>query len=156
MNTQETFGYTTTNVTKENINSSFLTADIATFITNAEYPDFKSVIINNWDDDDNSEELMKNISSELDDNTLYLTTAYCSMKKYPEDKYYLFEPEPEKELLPVDDILNRGSKILEDNNWICINDYIRYEFQKAYVYRNKLGIQLVNYINKLMKNNKEE
>lgn len=68
----------------------------------------------------------------------YLITIYdgASTVEFPEDKWYLEEEDKEdgKELLPINDILERNGEAIEAAGFASINDYCTLEFHNPYVY----------------------
>ena len=143
----------TTNVREKRRGSqhtkSFLVSDIESFIrfTN---PDSKIIRLTYGYKSDKSdfEPIIEKYKD--NDNVVVCTTAYISTVEYPQDLYYLDKPEDNKLPLPVDYVLNRGSKLLTELGFIDVNDFVQYEYQVAFIYPNKLGQYVIDEMNKLV------
>lgn len=87
---------------------------------------------------------LDNFCSVFSDDTVILTTAYVSAEEFPEDEWYLDKPKPGLKKIPVNDILERESKLLESVGFININDFVQYEYKEAYIYGNEIGRKIAS------------
>lgn len=109
-------------------------------------------------------EYNENLKKEFDDyfadhksdNTVFCIAAYLSKKEFSEEEYYLYKEEEGKKPLPVDEILERDSKVLIESGFINVNDFIGYEYRVAFIYPNLPGLQVIEKINELMSESEEK
>lgn len=94
------------------------------------------------------EKTLKHVLDTFKENDcVIITDAYVSLNEFPNEIYTLDkQEEPDKELLPIDDVLKRESNLLEKLGFININDYIQYEYKVAFIYGNTNGKFLVEKI----------
>lgn len=85
------------------------------------------------------------LGAENDDKVI-LIDAFASTKEYPTEEYYLVCPEEGKKELPIKEVLERESKMLDDIGFESINFYVRYEYKIAYIYPNKIGLEVINFM----------
>ena len=93
------------------------------------------------------------------ENVAIATCAYVSMTEFGTDKYYdqnSYNTEyidrsikAGKKPIPFDEVIERESKLLESLNFYDINHFVEYENSKAYLYGNKLGKEILTYINEM-------
>lgn len=141
-------------------NELFMIEDMLSLLIRMERNDATVVFIQNYYG--TQEEKVKTIKEVLSlfenkDNVVILTWAYVSTDEFKEEEYYNqydFDKdyinesvENGKKPIPFDEVIERESKLLEDIGFIDINDFIGYEYSKAYLYDNTLGNEVVNFIN---------
>lgn len=85
-----------------------------------------------------------------------ITDAYISNTEFPASKYVLpnfdrTDSLDDREVIPVDEVLERESKLLESLGFISINDYVDYEWKVAYIYGNELGKKIANHLKEIVK-----
>lgn len=109
------------------------------------------------------ENIEKNISSFIDkENYIILTTAHISLDEFPIEEYTLFAvPGSEnKKPIPVMEVLNRDSIMLESIGFVNCSDFItnydKYGLSRTFIYPNKLANEMlkniaIRKINNLMK-----
>lgn len=90
------------------------------------------------------EEFEEYINAHKSDNNVICVAAYASKVEFSPEKYYLYEKEDGKEQLPLKEILERESKVLEECGFNDINEYVRYETQVPYIYPNEIGLKVIN------------
>ena len=75
--------------------------------------------------------ILKNYMKNKPKDELYITTAYISYEEFPESEYYIFEDEKDinKKLIPVNDVLERENKILEEAGFVNVNKYVNYKYK---------------------------
>ena len=81
-------------------------------------------------------------------NHIIISTAYISVRKYPQDEWYLNhnEDDTKKSKLP-DTVFDYGIGILEELGFININSFISYEYSIAYIYvGNEIGKKIADTI----------
>lgn len=79
-----------------------------------------------------------------------LIESFLSHKEFPRDKYTLTQSiEPEKELIPLEEILKRERDMLTDLGFIYINDYTCFAYKESFIYGNVNGKLVRTYIDKL-------
>lgn len=96
------------------------------------------------------EKILKDVISlfenRLDNEKIVIcTTAYISSIEFPEDKYQLTEHEANAEkklLIPVNEILKRESSLLDSLGFLDINNYVNYEYKRAYILNNEIGMKV--------------
>lgn len=100
--------------------------------------------------DKDKADVLKNYMKNKPKNELYITTAYISYEEFPESEYYIFEDKKDinKKLIPVNDVLERENKILEDAGFVNVNNYVSYEYKTAFIYPNELGQKIIDAMNK--------
>lgn len=138
---------------KEPVRESFMIDDIISFAKDI-CPTSKVAKLEYHDGckKEEFEECLERYKSEKD--TIICVAAYASTKEFPSEKYYLGEKEDGKEPLPLDEVLDRDSKILKECGFVDINNFIQYETQVAFIYPNKLGKQIIETMNKRLSENK--
>lgn len=79
--------------------------------------------------------------------------SYISAEEFPPEKYYLNEyaKEEGKIQLPVDEILNREDELITKLGFININDYVKYQYQTAYIYPTEIGKKVRAHFDELLK-----
>ena len=92
------------------------------------------------------EEFEEYINAHKSDNNVICVAAYASKVEFPPEKYYLYEIDKEKgkKLLPLKEILERESKVLEECGFNDINEYVQYETQVPFIYPNEIGLKVIN------------
>lgn len=98
----------------------------------------------NGTQEEKQQNLKELIDKFKDDNIVIATSAYVSNIEFPEDEYYYDEPETGKKELPMDEVLERESKMLEALGYSCVNEYVGYEWQIAYIYPNEIGQKVID------------
>lgn len=100
--------------------------------------------------DKDKADILKNYMQNKPKDELYITTAYISYEEFPESEYYIFEDEKDinKKLIPVNDVLKRENKILEEAGFVNVNNYVGYEYKTAFIYPNELGQKVIDTMNK--------
>lgn len=138
----------------------FMVEDVLGALMRMERTDATVVFIQNYyGTQEEKQKYIKDLLSlcENQENILILSWAYVSTNEFKEDEYYdqhdfdedyIKESiEAGKKPIPFEDIIERESKMLESIGFVDINDFVGYEFSKAYVYGNSLGNNLVEFIN---------
>lgn len=101
--------------------------------------------------DKNKADIFKDYMKNKPEDELYITIAYISDKEFPYDEYYLFEAEKDisknKSLIPVNEVLERENKILEDAGFVDVNNYVGYEYKTAFIFPNEIGQKVIDTIN---------
>ena len=108
------------------------------------------------------ENIEKNISSFIDkENYIILTTAHISLDEFPIEEYTLFAvPGSEnKKPIPVMEVLDRDSIMLESIGFVNCSDFVNYDkygLSRTFIYPNKLANEMlkniaIRKINNLMK-----
>lgn len=94
--------------------------------------------------DKNKADIFKDYMKNMPEDELYITTAYISYEEFPYDEYYIFENDKDvnKKPLPVNEVLERENKILEDAGFVNVNNYVGYEYKTAFIYPNEIGQKL--------------
>ena len=117
------------------------------------------VCITSLDDDQKNKEFVyKQIAELLKDSKDLVTgnqyvicaTAYISTTEFPKSEWYISKKganDSGKKLIPIKEVLNRESILLEEAGFININDYVGYENKEAYLYNNDIGKEIIDYIN---------
>lgn len=108
--------------------------------------------------DKNKTDVFKDYMKNMPENELYITTAYISCEEFPEDEYYIFENDKDvnKKLLPVNEVLERENKILEDAGFVNVNNYVGYEYKTAFIFPNEIGQKVIDKMNeRVLECNKE-
>ena len=141
-------------------NGSFMQSDVASIMKELQM-DNKIITIESYDnikkDGDKYNKLNECInyinSNEDYKDSIILITSYVSKYEYPNTKYYLYEEDkvPEKELLPVVDVLEEADKNLTALGFENINNLVGYEYKNAYIYNNEPAKKIIEYV----KNNYE-
>lgn len=90
------------------------------------------------------------------ENTVFCITAYVSAEEFPKEEYYLYEDDKQegKKPLPVNEVLERDSKVLTECGFININDFVNYEYKVAFIYPNTPGLQVIEKIKELLSEDK--
>lgn len=147
------------------ISPSFLVDDIS-IICNVIGEEFNNInIINITGYRGIQEEKEKYIKDFVDlfkntDNVI-CTESYVSMEEFPPDKYYLPELTNPKEInsdmevLPVEEIIGRESKMLESLGFVSINNFTKYEYKEAFIYPNKFGKAVIDKMNGLLRKSED-
>lgn len=81
-----------------------------------------------------------------------ITTAYLSTVEFSPTEYYFpvdDEVSSSKKAIPIKEVLERDSALLESIDFISINHYVRYETKVAYIYANDYGKKINDYMKKL-------
>ena len=106
--------------------------------------------------DDLKEEFVKYLDAHKSENTIFCTSAYASTEEFSEKEYYLTEDKKEegKKPLPIDEILERDSKILTECGFVNINDFVGYEYKVAFIYPNEPGLKVIEKIKELLSEDK--
>lgn len=141
-------------------NESFMIQDVLGVLMRMERSNSTVVFIQNYyGTQEEKAEAIKDVLSlfENKDDVVILTWAYVSTYEFNEEEYYdqyNFDREYLKESIeagkkeiPFDEVIERESKLLEELGFRDINDFIGYEFSKAYLYNNSLGEEMINFIN---------
>lgn len=125
-----------------NSNMSFMINDIMGFLK--EIDPNASVARLHYLGKAKKEEFEEYINVHKSDNNVICVAAYASKVEFPPEKYYLYEKEDGKEPLPLKEILERESKVLEECGFNDINKYVQYETQVPYIYPNEIGLKVIN------------
>lgn len=132
-------------------NEMFMVQDVLSMMMCIKRTDVTLVLIEGYNGTQKEkEEAIKEVLSlfENKDNVIILTSAYVSTIEFPESEYYnpydtdTWLSIEGKSPIPFDRVIERESELLESLDFININDYVQYEFSKAYVYGNTLGKQM--------------
>ena len=142
------------------MDESFMIQDVLGVLTRMERNNATVVFIQNYyGTQEEKAEAIKEVLSlfENKDSVVILTWAYVSTNEFKEEEYYNqydFDKDYIKESiengkkpLPFDEVIERESKLLEELCFEYINNFIGYEFSKAYLYDNSLGREVINFIN---------
>ena len=105
-------------------------------------------IMKNEGTEEYKKKYLDEIISKFSKDYIICTCAYASKDEFPSSKYYLGKPEVGKEPLPIDEILDRERKILEEKGFISINSYVAYEYKDVFIYLNNEGTILASYMRK--------
>lgn len=98
--------------------------------------------------DKNKAEVLKEYLKNIPNDELYIIEAYISEDEFPKDKYHLYEFEQsELPLIPVDKVLERENKIMEDAGFVNVNNYVDYEYKTAFIYPNEIGKKVIDIMN---------
>ena len=89
-------------------------------------------------------------------NVAIISTSYVSTEEYSTKEYYLSYPVPGLKELPLEEALEKRSKILESLGFININSFFGYEYKIAYIYPNEVGKKILERINFLNESETEE
>lgn len=145
-------------VTDYGCENSFFTQDIKGLIDiNKEKIHMIRIDDNNYLDK-NKADIFKDYMKNKPEDELYITTAYISDKEFPYDEYYIFEDEKDvnKKPLPVNEVLERENKIMEDAVFVNVNNYVDYEYKTAFIYPNEMGQKVIDIMNeRVLECNKE-
>lgn len=99
--------------------------------------------------DKNKAEVLREYLKSVPNDELYITEAYISDTEYPIDKYCLYDiPNRKLPLIPVDKVLERENKIMEDAGFVNVNKYVDYEYKTAFIYPNEIGKEVIDMMNK--------
>lgn len=118
------------------------------------------------DDDDyldkNKADVFKDYMKNMPEDELYITTAYISAEEFPYTEYYFFETEnnldlnKKKKHIPVNEVLERENKILEDAGFVNVNNYVDYGYKTAFIFPNEIGQKVIDKMNeRVLECNKE-
>lgn len=137
----------------------FMIQDVLGALMRMERTDVTLVYIQNYyGTQEEKAEFIKDLVSlfENKENVVILSWAYVSTDEFNEEEYYNqydFDKdyikesiEAGKKPIPFDEVIDRESKLLESVGFIDINNFVGYEYSKAYVYGNKLGNELANFV----------
>lgn len=80
-------------------------------------------------------------------NVVICTDAYISDEEFPDAEWYLKDAEPGKKPIPVLEVLNRKSKMLESLGFVDVNWYVGYEYKRAFIYPNEAGKKVIDHWN---------
>ena len=143
---------------------SFMVQDVLGLLMRMNRKDTTLVLIQNYyGTKEEKENAIKELLSLFDgkEDVAILTWAYVSTDEFKEDEYYDTESynkeyikksiEEGKKPIPWDEVIERESKLLESLGFYDINHFVQYEYSKAYLYGNKLGKEVINYINEMEK-----
>lgn len=99
--------------------------------------------------DKNKADIFKDYMKNMPEDELYITTAYISDEEFPYDEYYIFENDKDvnKKPLPVNEVLERENKIMEDAGFVNVNNYVGYEYKTAFIFPNEIGQKVIDVIN---------
>jgi hypothetical protein len=87
--------------------------------------------------------VLSQLSENTDEHTVILSDAYISAQEYPKEVYpFPYGITNEK----IESILDQQSKILEDAGFFNINDFIQYEYKRGFIYKNKIGNEVIEFI----------
>lgn len=83
---------------------------------------------------------------------VFITRAYVSTDRFPEDLFYIDDKDASKKKikLPIDDILKKEHKAFEKLGFVSINDYVQYENSEAFIYPNRVGLKLKDHFTDLL------
>lgn len=145
-------------------NESFMIQDVLGILMRMERSNTTVVFIQNYyGTQEEKAETIKEVLSLLQnkDDVIILTWAYVSTYEFREEEYYNqydFDKEYRKasieagkKEIPFDEVIERESKLLEELGFEDINNFIGYEYSKAYLYNNSLGNEVINFINAVNK-----
>lgn len=137
------------------LRSSFMTEDIAGVLkelgSDAEIVELK------YEYNDNlKKEFDEYFATHKSENAVFCTTAYASIKEFPLDKYYLGNMGEGDKPLPLEETLERDSKVLKECGFIDINNFVNYEYSVAFVYPNIPGLQVVEKIKEILSEDEKE
>lgn len=129
-------------------NNHFMISDIIHMMKNHSINKPILSIETNEGTEEYKKKYLDEIISKFSKDYIICTSSYASMNEFPESKYYLRASEPEegKELLPINEILDREKKILEEKGFMSINSYVAYEYKEAFIYLNNEGKILASYM----------
>ena len=83
-------------------------------------------------------------------NTIILATSYVPIAEYSPAEYYCGDHgNPDGKELPVQEVLDKYSKMLEELGFININHLINYDMKVAFIYPNDASKKVIDYINTL-------
>lgn len=112
--------------------------------------------------DKNKADAFKDYMKNIPEDELYITTAYIATEEFPDTEYYLFETEnnsdvnKNKKPIPVNEVLERENKILEDAGFVNVNNYVGYEYKTAFIFPNEIGQKVIDKMNeRVLECNKE-
>lgn len=99
--------------------------------------------------DKNKADIFKDYMKNMPEDELYITTAYISDEEFPYDEYYIFENDKDvnKKPLPVNEVLERENKIMEDAGFVNVNNYVGYEYKTAFIFPNEIGQKVIDTMN---------
>ena len=141
---------------EEACNECFMAGDIAGILEELN-SDAKIVVLFYNYNENLKKEFDEYFADHKSENTVFCTVAYVSTDEFPLDEYHLGNMGDGDKLVPLDEILERDSKVLKECGFIDINNFVNYVSQIAFIYSNELGLQVVEKINEfLSKDNKEE
>lgn len=129
---------------------TFLEQDIANLCK--EIDNLVIYCIDNYYNEENltEEDVKNNIKTALDEiinsedydqeHSVITSMAYASKIEYPESEYYYDgEGNFDGKSLPIKEILDKYSAILESLDFVNINALVQYEHRVAFIYRHKGG-----------------
>ena len=125
---------------------SFLVGDIIGFMKSLNMDDGTYImnIYNYSGDESDFEQVKKMIDDHKDSACIICTTACASMIEFPESDYTLDTiDEPNKKLVPLDVVIPRETERLESCGFVDFNFYTQYENQRAMIYPNELGLEIL-------------
>ena len=108
--------------------------------------------------DKNKADVFKDYMKNMPEDELYITTAYISCEEFSPNKYCIFKNEKDvnKKLIPVNEVLERENKILEDAGFVDVNNYVGYEYKTAFIFPNEIGQKVIDKMNeRVLECNKE-
>lgn len=99
------------------------------------------------------------VDDEYKDDVI-LTRSYVTTEAFNPYEYYCsymgMNPEDDKEDVPYKEVLDINCEALEELGFVSINDFIGYENNVAYIYPNKAGKKIIEYINNLKKEEEKQ
>ena len=146
------------NIYKNSLEKRFFTQDIKGLIDINKEKIHMIRIDDNDYLDNNKADIFKDYMKNKPEDELYITIAYISDKEFPYDEYYIFEAEKDvnKKLIPVNEVLERENKILEDAGFVDVNNYVGYEYKTAFIFPNEIGQKVIDKMNeRVLECNKE-
>lgn len=142
---------TTIKISLKQDNGSFLEHDILGIMSEIGLYDVP--VINIYTYEGTKQEKISNIKRLLEcidlNKCVVITTAYVSTTEFPPEKYESIKN------IPVDEVLNDGIDTLQRLGFININDYVDYEYKVAFIFGNKYGLEIREYISKLLSNKED-
>lgn len=75
---------------------------------------------------------------------IIITSACASTVEFPDSEYTLNDKlEPNKKLVPIDEVVERETKKLEEVGFVDFNFYVDYKNKRAMIYQNDLGNKIL-------------
>lgn len=137
-------------VTKEiGLKEGFMIGDIAGILKELELD--ANIIKLDYDYNENlKKEFDEYFAAHKLENTVFCVAAYVSKNEFSEEEYYLFKEEEGKKPLPVDEVLERDSKVLTECGFVSVNEFVKYEYSVAFIYPNLPGLKVIEKMNELV------
>ena len=83
-------------------------------------------------------------------NTIIVAASYVPIAEYsPAEYHHDIYGNPDGKELPVEETLDKYSKMLEELGFININHLINYDMKVAFIYPNDASKKVIDYINTL-------